>query len=364
MWGVGYGLTPLLPTTYRLLPMRNHIQLILPIVGLAILVAPPLVLSPFHLVLLTEILLMGIFALSFNLLFGYTGLLSFGYAAYFATGAYVCAYLIKSAAPFLLAVAAGVIAAFAVAAALGYFSVRLDEIYFAMLTLAFGMMVFTILFQWREVTGGSDGISGVLATDLGIPGLAVNIQGFTNYYYFCALVFVVATTLLWRIVNSPFGELLQASRENAERLIFTGVNLRRLRWIAFTIAGGWAGLAGALWAPFQRVANPEIAHWTFSALPMLMTILGGARSFAGPLAGAAVFLMLEHFIQSNQRYLWRLLAHSPLFPATLADRQLDMCHFFLGLLLIPLILGFRGGLTAYIHKLLRMRSRPLNLGGK
>ena len=344
--------------------IRNHVKWIAPVVCLVFLALPPLILSPFHLVLLTEILLMGIFALSFNLLFGYAGLLSFGHAAYFATGAYVCAYLIKSSAPFLLAVSAGVIAALAVAAVLGYFSVRLDEIYFAMLTLAFGMMVFTIVFQWREVTGGSDGISGVLAADLGIPGLAVNIQGFTNYYYVCAFVFIVTTTLLWRITHSPFGELLQASRENAERLLFTGVNLRRLRWTAFTIAGGWAGLAGALWAPFQRVASPDIAHWTFSAMPVLMTILGGARSFAGPLVGAAVFLVLEHVIQSNQRYFWQWLASAPLLPATLADRQLDLWHFFLGLLLIPLILGFRGGLTAYIDKLVRGWRKPLPLRGK
>ena len=344
--------------------IRNRIMSVAPIVSLVILLFLPLILSPFHLVLLTEMLLMGIFALSFNLLFGYAGLLSFGHAAYFATGAYVCAYLIKSSIPFLLAVSAGVIAALAVAAALGFFSVRLDEIYFAMLTLAFGMMVYTIIFQWREVTGGSDGISGVLAADLGIPVLAVNIQEFTNYYFFCVFVFVVTTYLFWRIVNSPFGELLQASRENADRLIFTGVALRRLRWIAFTIAGGLAGLAGALWAPFQRVANPEIAHWTFSAMPVLITILGGARSFAGPLAGAAVFLALEHFIQSNQRYFWQWLASSPLFPPALAERQLDLWHFFLGLLLIPLILGFRGGLMAYIDKLLRMRSRPLKIRGK
>ncbi|MDJ0708477.1 MAG: branched-chain amino acid ABC transporter permease [Leptolyngbyaceae cyanobacterium MO_188.B28] len=344
--------------------MRNRIKSIAAIVGLAILLLLPLMLSPFHLVLLTEILLMGLFALSFNLLFGYTGLLSFGHAAYFATGAYVCAYLIKSSIPFLLAVAVGVMAALVVAAVLGYFSVRLDEIYFAMLTLAFGMMVFTIVFQWREVTGGSDGISGVLAADLGIPGLAVNIQGFTNYYYVCALAFVVTIILLWRITHSPFGELLQASRENSDRLIFTGVDLRRLRWIAFAIAGGWAGLAGALWAPFQRVASPDIAHWTFSAMPVLMTILGGARSFAGPLVGAAVFLVLEHIIQSNQRYFWQWLASAPLLPATLADRQLDLWHFFLGLLLIPLILGFRGGLTAYIDKLVRGWSGPLTLRGK
>ncbi|MDJ0615999.1 MAG: branched-chain amino acid ABC transporter permease [Calothrix sp. MO_192.B10] len=331
--------------------MKNRIGLIVLMAVVVIMLLLPTLLSPFNLVLLTEMLLMGLFTLSFNLLFGYTGLLSFGHAAYFATGAYVSAYLIKASIPFILAILAGVIASVVVAAVLGYFSVRVDKIYFAMLTLAFGMMVFTIVFQWREVTGGSDGIAGVIAADLGIPGLTVKIQGFTNYYYLSLVAFIFVTYCLWRITHSPFGELLQASRENAQRLIFLGVDIRRLRWMAFIIAGGFAGLAGSLWAPFQRVANPEIAHWTFSAMPVLMTILGGSRSFFGPLVGAGVFLFLEQVIQSNQRYFWQWLASLPVFDASLGERQLDLWNFFLGLLLIPLILGFRGGLMAYIDKL-------------
>ena len=132
-----------------------------------------------------------------------------------------------------------------------------------------------------------------------------------------------------------------------------------LKWpkeIRNIIAGGFAGLAGSLWAPFQRVANPEIAHWTFSAMPVLMTILGGSRSFFGPLVGAGVFLFLEQVIQSNQRYFWQWLASLAIFDASLAERQLDLWNFFLGLLLIPLILGFRGGLMAYIDKLAGKRS--------
>ena len=336
--------------------MRNPIGLIVLIAFLVILLLLPIFLSPFNLVLLTEMLLMGLFALSFNLLFGYTGLLSFGHAAYFATGAYVSAYLIKASLPFIWAILAGVVASIVLAGVLGYFSVRVDQIYFAMLTLAFGMMVFTIVFQWREVTGGSDGIAGVIATDLGIPGLSLKIQYFTNYYYLSLVVFILATFSLWRISHSPFGELLQASRENAQRLIFLGVNLRRLRWVAFIIASGFAGLAGSLWAPFQRVANPEIAHWTFSAMPVLMTILGGSRSFFGPLLGAGVFLFLEQLIQSNQRYFWQWLASLPMFETSLAERQLDLWNFFLGLLLIPLILGFRGGLMGYIEKIVSKRN--------
>ncbi len=337
--------------------MFNRLQWIIIAVSILGLFLFPWFLSPFNLVLLTEILLMGLFALSFNLLFGYTGLLSFGHAAYFATGAYVCGYLLKHSVPFLLAILSGVIAAAILATGLGYLSVRLDRIYFAMLTLAFGMMVYTIIFQWREVTGGSDGITGIFVTDLGIPGISIKLQGFSAYYYFSLILVAIATYLLWRITHSPFGELLQASRENAQRLLFVGINVRQLRWVAFILAGGMAGLAGALWSPFQRVANPEIAHWTFSTTPVLMTILGGYHRFAGPLVGATLFIGLEHWLQSNQGYFWQWLAGLPFLPDTLVKSQLNLWHLFLGLLLLPLILGFPGGVLASVEKLGKFRFR-------
>ena len=310
----------------------------------------PLIISPFYLILSTEIFLMAIFALSFNLLFGYTGLLSFGQGAYFATGAYVCAYLLKKFLPFVGAIIISIILAFLLAAIFGYFSVRLNKIYFAMLTLALGMMVYTMIFQGRELTGGSDGITGITITQIGIPGLNFDWQNFTHYYYLSLFVFLLSTYLIWRITHSPFGELLQASRENSQRLIFTGVDIRQLHWLAFTIAGVFAGLAGALWSPFQRVANPEIAHWTFSAMPVLMTILGGYRRFAGPIVGASLFILLEHFVKANQRYFWQWLASLSILPANLATRQLDLWNMGLGLLLIILILGFKEGILASFVK--------------
>ena len=225
--------------------MFDRLQWIIIAISILGLFLLPWFLSPFNLVLLTEMVLMGLFALSFNLLFGYTGLLSFGHAAYFATGAYVCGYLLKHSVPFLLAILAGVIAASTLATGLGYLSVRLDRIYFAMLTLAFGMMIYTIIFQWREVTGGSDGITGILVTDLNLLGISIKLQGFSAYYYFSLILVASATYVLWRIAHSPFGELLQASRENSQRLLFVGVDVRQLRWLAFILAGGRAGLAGA-----------------------------------------------------------------------------------------------------------------------
>ena len=331
--------------------MFNSLKLIIITLSILGLLLLPWFLSPFNLVLLIEILLMALFALSFNLLFGYTGLLSFGHAAYFATGAYVCGYLLKHSFPLLIGIGSGFIAAIILATGLGYLSVRLDRIYFAMLTLAFGMMVYTIIFQWREVTGGSDGLTGIFIKDLGIPFISFQLEGFSAYYYFSLILVAIATYLLWRITHSPFGELLQASRENYRRLLFVGIDVRQLRWVAFIIAGGFAGLAGALWSPFQRVASPEIAHWTFSATPVLMTILGGYGYFAGPVVGATLFIWLEHWLQSNQRYLWQWLASLPLFPDTLVERQLNLWHLFLGLLLIPLILGFPGGVLASGEKI-------------
>lgn len=308
----------------------NHI-IILMLIFLAII---PWISSTFYLILYTEILLMSILALGFNLLFSYGGLLSFGQAAYFATGAYTSGFLIKASFPFLLSIIIGTLSGFILAFILGYFSVRLNEIYFAMLTLAWGMMTYTIIFQWREVTGGSDGLTGIKIHQLQRLGVTLDWHNFTNYYYLCLLLFILVILFLWRIINSPFGEILQASRDNYQRLQFIGVNIKNVRWLAFTIAGGIAALSGALWSPFQRVASPEIAHWTFSAMPVLMTILGGYHRFFSPVIGASLFLLMEHFIQSNQRYLWQNLSHFHF----INQPQIDLWNLLLGCFLIIIIL--------------------------
>jgi len=274
-----------------------RVQGLLGVLVLLALILLPSFLPIYFVLLFTEILIMGLFALSFNLLFGYTGLLSFGHAAFFGLGGYAAAFLIRDwGASMALAMLAGVIVAGAAAVLIGYLSVRLDEIYFAMLTLGFGMMFFTLVHQWREVTGGSDGITGFGSPTLKLFGLTLSLGHPVHYYYFALAVVAGSSYLLWRITRSPFGLLLLSLRENPERAAFLGVDVRRYRWFAFVIAGIFAGLAGSLFSPFDRMASPTMLHWTKSAEPVLMSILGGANLFLGPMVGAAIFFFLEHII--------------------------------------------------------------------
>jgi branched-chain amino acid transport system permease protein len=278
--------------------MRRVLQvgaLTLLVIGLVLL---PRV-SPFFLVFVaTEILIMGLFATGFNVLFGYCGLLSFGHAAFFGVGAYAAALLLQDlrwdfvwillAAPALAGLAAALI---------GWLCVRLNEVYFAMLTLAFGMMVFAIVHQWRSVTGGSDGIVGFPLTSLGI-GIDISLGNPYHFYYLTLFVVGFSFFFIHRITISPFGLLLRAMRDNTERVSFTGIPVYRYRLYGFVLSGVFSGLAGALFATFSRIAAPAMVHWTKSAEPVLMTVLGGSQFFFGPLVGSAVFLGLRTLITS------------------------------------------------------------------
>jgi branched-chain amino acid transport system permease protein len=288
----------------------------------AALLAAPFVLSIYWVMILTEILTMGLFAMSFNLLFGYTGLLSFGQAGFFGAGAY-CAVLTLLHGPASLwaALAAGFLGAALLAIPIGWLCVRRDEIYFAILTLGFGMMLFTLAHNWRSVTGGSDGLGNFTLPELSLFGWTVSLFN-PKHFYFLVLVMVAAgVLLLLRVVRSPFGLLLRGTRENSNRVSFVGANVRSVRLFAFVIAGALAGLAGALFALFNRIASPEMLHWSFSGKAVLMTILGGSGVFLGPAVGAAIFFVLEHFITAVTTS-WMI---------------------FLGLILIVLVLVFPKG---------------------
>lgn len=279
-----------------------------------------------------NVLVMGLFAAGFNLLFGYTGLLSFGHAGFFAIGAYVCGKLLL-ATPYLLAgVAAGVVAAALAAVVVGYLSVRHTRIYFAMLTLALGMMVYSIVVKWRDVTGGSDGLPGVPRGLLGVPGFAVDLSDLRVFYYVVLAFTVAALYVLWRVVRSPLGLTFQGIRDNETRVAFAGLPVRRYRLVAFTISGVYAGLAGSLMVPLSTSASPALAHWTFSAEPVLATLLGGAQTFAGPLVGAALLFLLKELIVRYTDY-WLLV---------------------LGIVVIVLVLGFRGGVASALARVFRV----------
>ena len=299
-----------------------------------LLILAPLFLSSFLMVFLTEMLIMILFAISFNLLFGYTGLLSFGHAAFFSIGSYVTGLVLLHIYPSIpLAFVTGVVAAAIAAWIIGYFCVRLDEIYFAMLTLAFGMMVHTIIWKWDRLTGGADGLVDIPRPNLNLLLFEVDLSSINSYYYFTLVLVAIALYVLWIIVNSNFGLALRAVRENSERLQFVGINVRRYRLISFVISGFFCGLAGALFGPFLKSITPSIAFWTKSAEPVFMSLLGGTKIFLGPAVGAVIFMYLKEII-SGYTELWMI---------------------YLGAILIGFVLFLPGGIVGFLNEKLRGR---------
>lgn len=277
-------------------------------------IALPFLLPIYWTMIVTEILIMGFFAISFNLLFGYTGLLSFGQAGFFGVGAYGVAITIsRGGDSIVLALLAGVAAAAICSLVIGYLCVRRDEIYFAMITLGFGMMLFTIAHNWFEVTGGSDGLPLLDVPALHLPGIEITLFDPKNMYFLVLAVCTIGALVLLRVIRSPFGLLLTAMRENKERIAFVGADVRKIRLLAFIVAGAFAGLSGGLFALFNAMATPDVMHWAFSARPVLMTILGGATVFLGPLFGAAIFFVLEQ-ITTHFTDNWMIVLGSIMIP--------------------------------------------------
>lgn len=250
----------------------------------------------------TEMVIMALFAMSLNLILGFGGMVSFGHAAFFGVGAYTVALLMKKAGfPFYLALtAAPFMAAFA-AVIVGWFCVRLLGLYFSILTLAFGQLLYMIVFQWYTFTGGDDGIHGIPRPE---------VLGPINYYWLCLILFLICFLLLRMIVNSSFGLSIKTIRENMERAKFIGINVRRYQLLNFIIAGAFAGLAGGMLAELNRFAQTDFLHWSKSAEPILASLVGGMYSLAGPAIGSTVLIFLKIFLQqihSSMVELWAIV---------------------------------------------------------
>jgi branched-chain amino acid transport system permease protein len=259
----------------------------------------PLVVSTFFIVLLIEIAVVALFATAFNLLMGFGGMVSFGHAAYFALGAYAAALLAKRAEwPMLAALAASPVVAALGALLFGFFIVRLTHTYFAMLSLAFGQIVYTVIFKWTSLTGGDNGLLNVW------PPAMLRSQ--TAYYYFTVLVIGASFLALYAIVTSPFGYALKAIRENPRRARFVGVNVRRHQLYAFVLSGFFSGIAGGVFAFHNGSVFPDFAFFTKSFEPLVVVLLGGVQSFYGPLAGALGFKVLEWLISKWAPIYWPL----------------------------------------------------------
>lgn len=272
---------------------RSPQRLLLLAVGLlAALTLPWLVYPPLAL----DIAAWALFAVALDLLLGYGGLLSFGHAAYWGSSAYVTGLVaIKTGLPFPVAVLAGAIAAMLLALPIGYLSVRRSGIYFAMVTLAFAQMLFFVVNQWRDVTGGENGLQSVPTNFFGIE--QVEEQSF--YFYYAALPFIIlGMWFAWRVVHSPFGRVLVATRDNAPRARALGYNVERYRVMVFVISAGLAGLAGGIFAISHGFVSLQEVNWTTSGKVVLITVLGGIGTLWGGIIGAAVIVLLEDYLAS------------------------------------------------------------------
>ena len=246
--------------------------------------------------LATQVLIFGLFALGFNVLYGYTGLLSFGHAAYYGLGAYGTGIALARLKldSLWLGLGAGLLLAAVGGAIIGYLCLRRRGIYFAMLTLAFAQLLYFVGFHLAEVTGGDDGLRGIPTLPVRIPGVgSIALDSSLAFYYFAFVIVALAMFALKRILDSPFGAVLQAIRENGERAQACGYNVNRIRWLSFVFSASFAGLAGGLDAMRLSVVPIESLYWTTSGQAVIMTLLGGAGTFFGPFVGAGTYLVLE-----------------------------------------------------------------------
>ena len=314
-------------------------------IGIAIalfLVLVPRLLPPFQTLQLSYGLIFAIAALGFNLLLGYTGLLSFGHSAFFGVGAYTAALLVKymgltSMEAFVLA---GALASAVTAALFGAVCVRYTRIFFSILMLALSQVIWSLAFKLFWVTGGTDGLRVPTPTLLGgsvALGAGEDKLVFLThrYYYYVLALFLVCVAAMWVIVNSPFGKALQAIRDNETRAEFVGVQVRKYRWIALVVSGTFTGLAGTLWVPLNGLTTPDILYWPFSGKIVFFVVLGGFRTFLGPVLGAVVFNYLETYAIGFTVY-WQMV---------------------LGVVLVLLVLTMPAGLVGTLAPLFARRRR-------
>ncbi len=276
----------------------------------------------------------GVAVLGWNLLFGYTGLLSFGHALFFAVGAYTLAFLMNKFSIFhmeaILVIA--VIISGALAALVGAICIRYTRVYFGMLTLAFNMLLYSFLLKFYYITGGDEGMNVSRPYLLGVDFLGIPKMQFLtgSYYYYAWAVLVIATLIMYGIVSSPFGHCLKAIRDNPEKATYLGIDIKRYRWYAFIISGIYTAIGGVLVAPVVGLVDPSMAYWTHSGTFVFMALLGGFVNFLGPLLGAVLYIFLQDTIMSLL-YYWR---------------------FVFGAMLAFIVIAAPGGITGFIDSLM------------
>jgi branched-chain amino acid transport system permease protein len=268
--------------------------------------------------LASQMLIFAIFAIGYDIAFGYTGLLSLGHAAFFGVGAYGTGLsLIHLSVPAFLAILIGIIISLLIAFSIGYLAIRRRGIYFAMVTLAFGQMVYFIAFKWRSLTGGDDGLHGVSRPHLG----PIDLSSELALYYFILFFFIVSVILGIRIIRSPFGKTLECLRENEDRARSIGFSPARFKLMSFVISAFFGALAGGLYALLQNFVPLSTLSLDTSGDILMMTLIGGKGTLYGPIMAAMALVFLKNLLSSSTT-IWPL---------------------FLGLLFVISIMTFRQG---------------------
>jgi len=293
------------------------------------LIALPLLIPRSWISMATEILIMALAGCALNLMLGYTGMVSFGPAGLYAVGAYTTAILLtRYHAPFWGAMMAAPALAGIAGLIVGWFCVRRSAVYFALLTLAFAQIIWTIIFQWYDFTNGDNGIANIPIPDF---------FSLTNTYYFILIIVAVCLGLMWRIVHSPFGKTLQAIRENPGRTEFIAIHVRRYQLAVFVISSIFLGIAGSLFCVFSGSVFPDYAHWAKSTDMLVICLLGGFYQFPGPIVGSVIYIVLSKII-SKYTMFWM---------------------FFLGVIIVFLVLYLRNGIMGFLtEKFSRAANQP------
>jgi branched-chain amino acid transport system permease protein len=278
----------------------------------------------------TRVVILGLAAMSLNFLLGYTGVLSFGHAAYFGLGAYGAAMTIRYLVPSTgIGILVGILIGTIAAAIIGPLIIRLRGVYFAMVTIAFGQVFFFIAIRWNSVTGGDDGLTGWTRVPLHFGFTTIDIQNNPLAFYYLVLVlFAVAAGIMAWMLRSPFGRTLIAIRENERRARFLGIPVDQHIWMSWVISCCFVSLAGALYALLNNFVDPRALYWTQSGDFVIMAVLGGMRSFWGPLIGAAIYVVLQDYLSS----------------------QTENWQSFIGLFFVLVVLFFPRGVLGMIRR--------------
>ena len=280
--------------------------------GLLILLALlPKFVGPYFTNVFVHFAIFALYAISFNLLLGYTGLFSFGHAMFFGTGGFATALALAhiKGCSLLAALFMGFFASVALALIVCPIVSRVSGTAFAMLHLAFGMLIYTLALKLRNITNGEDGVSGFPIPALNIPGIiSFDMKDTTNFYYFAVVVIGISLWLLWFLTKTPFGQLMVSIRDNAKRVAYMGFKVTQTKAMVYAISAGSAGIAGAILALFQNVISPDLTLGPGTSFQViLITVVGGVGSFFGPIWGSAIFTLLQEFTSRYMTHLSELI---------------------------------------------------------